>query len=388
MNVAVFNGAGQPDYLYGLVSGINKMPLSQIDILDIDLSEHLFSSFEKVKFHCVFKHHNRNASFLEKSRNIIRFYFLQLIFLIFNKPKIIHFQWLDRYFFMDRIIIPLIAKIRGHKTVLTVHNVNALKRDNKDSFYNRITLQILYRLCNQLIVHTPKSSMELQNDFKIKSSKISIIKHGMNNKVIVRNISRDEARIQLNLNLKEKVILFFGNLDYYKGVDILIDSLKYINGEIGTNIKLIIAGNSKSKQYLQILGKQVESSAFKQKIIANICYIPDEDIEKYFMASDCIVLPYREIYQSGVIFMAYNFGLPILATNVGNFVNDIVQGQTGYIINGMDPTIVAQTIEKYFHSNMYRELPATRQFIKNWAYNNYSWDLIGESTYSLYKSMS
>lgn len=388
MNVAVFNGAGQPDYLYGLISGINKMPLTKIDVLDIDVSEHLFTSYQKVKFHSVYKYHNKQASFLEKARNLIRFYYLQMKFIILSHPQVIHFQWLDRYFFVDRIIMPFLARLRGHKIVLTVHNVNALKRDKKDSFYNRLSLRILYKLCNHLIVHTPKSHQELQKDFKIKSSKISVIKHGMNNKVIVRNISRNDARIQLNLDSNEKVVLFFGNLDYYKGVDILIDSFKHINGELGNSIRLIIAGNSKSQNYLHEIGNMVNTSGLKHKIIANICFIPDEDIEKYFMASDCIVLPYREIYQSGVVFMAYNFGLPILATNVGNFINDIIQGETGYIIDGIEPHLVAQTIEKYFQSKMYKDLSITRQNIKNWANNNYSWDSIGESTYNLYKTLS
>lgn len=385
MNVSIFNGAGQSDYLYGLVSGLIETPIIKIDILDINKAAYLFKSFDKVDFHTVFWYQKPGSSFFKKGKNILAFYILQSKFLISKKPRIVHFQWLDRYFLTDRIMLPILARLRGHKVVLTVHNVNAGKRDKNDTYYNRFTLYMLYHLCNHLIVHTIKSKQELEKEFNVKPANISVIKHGMNNKVTNGGISSIAARNSMLINSHEKVILFFGNLDYYKGVDILIEGINYLPVELRNQIRLIIAGNSKSREYLNEIHSMIERSSFNFKTIAHLKYINDEDIEKYFMAADCIVLPYRDIYQSGVLFMAYNFGLPTLATKVGNFENDIIENKTGYLIDSTTPESVAITINKYFQSTMYSNLKETRKNIKKWAGNNYSWKSIGNKTHDVYK---
>ncbi|MGE5384137.1 MAG: glycosyltransferase [Omnitrophica WOR_2 bacterium] len=384
MNVSIFNGAGQADYLYGLVSGLIKTPVDKIDILDIDLSSYLFDNFEKVNFHAVYKYHKKGASFYSKANNILRFYYLQATHILRGKKRIIHFQWLNRYYFTDRFMLPLLARLRGHKVILTVHNVNSNKRDNHDSYYNRITLSLLYNLCNHLIVHTEGSKKELIEDFKINPNKISVIKHGMNNKVTARGINQLEARKELMIEQDLKVILFFGNIDYYKGLDLLVESISLLSEELKREIILLIAGNYKSKDYIQQVNELIQNSPLQSQIIPEIKFIKDENVEKYFMASDCIVLPYRDIYQSGVLFMAYNFGLPTIATKVGNFENDISEAKTGFICPGIDTKSIAETIEKYFNSAIYEDLNTTRVSIREWSYKQFSWDKIGEETHKLY----
>lgn len=387
MEVSIFNGAGQADYLYGLVSGLHSTPLSKIEVVDIDLSAPLFAKFEKVKFHSAFRYQKKGSSLLKKSRNIIRFYFIQSGHLLTKKTQVIHFQWLSRFYITDRILLPVLARLKGHKVVLTVHNVNAGKRDNNDTYYNRFTLHMLYNLCNHLIVHTEKSKQELIEEFKVTPDKVSVIKHGMNNKVTTVGLSKLEARAKLDILSDRKVVLFFGNIDHYKGLDLLIESLNHIPYGLSDNITLLIAGNIKSKDYFNQIQLQIDSSNFRRNIIAHIKYIEDEDIEQYFAASDCIVMPYRDIYQSGVLFMAYNFGLPIIATDVGNFRNDIIHDKTGMIIEEIDPKSIALKIVEYFDSRMYKNIAQTQQYIKSWAYGEFSWDTIGNETYNLYKKL-
>lgn len=386
MNVSVLNGAGQPDYLYGLISGLHKTPINKIEILDIDLSSPLFREFDNVKFHEVFAYQPPKTPYFKKLKNIVSYYYLQLKHIVEVKPRIVHFQWLDRFYFIDRIILPGVARSVGHKVILTVHNVNAQKRDNKDSFYNRFTLSVLYKLCSHLVVHTHQSKIELVKDFRVKDEKISIIKHGMNNKVLTEKLTQQEARTKLTIDMDRKVVLFFGNIDYYKGLDLLIESVEHINLPLRNNLTLVIAGNSKSVTFIKQINDQLEKSTFKSHIITHIRFIQDEEIEKYFMAADCIVLPYRNIYQSGVVFMAYNFGLPILATKVGNFEKDIISGETGYLINTSDPAVIAGTIEAYFESPLYLNLTEKREMIKEWSYNQFSWEKIGLETYKLYQT--
>ena len=387
MNISVFNGAGQVDYMYGLVSGLAQNKSDNIDVLDVDLTLELFKPFSNVVYYPVFRVPDKKTSVFAKALNIFRFYYQQISFLIFHKKRIVHFQWLDRYKFIDRIILPSVARLFGHKVVLTVHNINSGKRDNRDTWGNRMSLRILYKLAHRLIVHTVQSKDELLKEFPTRESKVKIIKHGMNNRVAKSGITFAEARQKFGIAENEKVLLFFGNIDYYKGLDILIDSYSNMPDDFLKNSKLLIAGNSKSAEFTSIIKNKIDSPKIREKVILNFGYVPDEDVESYFMAADCIILPYRDIYQSGVIFMAYTFGLPIIVSDIGNFKNDMVEGETGFLIKSTDPVQVTETLLAYFNSEVYKNLPKSREKIKDWAWQNYSWDAIGIETRKLYESI-
>lgn len=388
MNISVFNGTGQVDYMYGLVSGLANNEADHIDVLDVDLTSDLFSDYKNVRYIPVFRVLPRNSSFLEKFYNLIRYYLLQIWFLISQKPRVVHFQWLDRKILVDRLVLPTMARLFGHTVVLTVHNINAAKRDNRDNALNRFTLRYLYSTAHLLIVHTPQSKAELMKEFPVKESKIAIIKHGMNNRVLQRGISRVEARMHFGLKSEEKVVLFFGNIDYYKGLDVLVDSLLLLPEEFRQNLKVLIAGNSKYPDYTGPVIEKTKSAELKDSVISRIGYIPDEEVEYYFTAADCIVLPYRNIYQSGVVFMAYTFGLPLLAADVGNFRNDVPEGKAGYLFESGNTGDLSKTILKYFESEMYHNLDSTRKALKDWAWDNYSWDVIGKDTRDAYLTVN
>jgi glycosyltransferase involved in cell wall biosynthesis len=280
-----------------------------------------------------------------------------------------------------------LARLCGHKVVLTVHNINAGKRDNRDSLLNRISLSSLYRLAHLLIVHTPQSKIELLKEFPIKESKVSVVKHGMNNRVEQKGLTTVESRLALNIGSTEKVVLFFGNIDYYKGLDLLIDSLNFLSKDLINNFRLVIAGNSKVAEYTNFIMGKIEGSGLSHRISHHIGYIPDAEVEQYFMAADCIILPYRSIYQSGVIFMAYAFGLPILVADIANFRSDVADGETGFLIPSNTPHEISKALTDYFSSALYKNLPETREQIKKWARENYSWDKIGAETRKLYDSL-
>lgn len=388
MNISVFNGTGQVDYMYGLVSGLANNEADHIDVLDVDLTSDLFSDYKNVRYIPVFRVLPRNSSFLKKFYNLIRYYLLQIWFLISQKPRVVHFQWLDRKILVDRLVLPTMARLFGHTVVLTVHNINAAKRDKRDNALNRFTLRYLYSTAHLLIVHTPQSKAELMKEFPVEESKIAIIKHGMNNRVMQRGISREEARMHFGLKSEEKVVLFFGNIDYYKGLDLLVDSLLLLPVEFRQNLKVLIAGNSKYPDYTGPVIEKTKSAELKDSVISRIGYIPDEEVEYYFTAADCIVLPYRNIYQSGVVFMAYTFGLPLLAADVGNFRNDVPAGKAGYLFESGNTGDLSKTILKYFESDMYHNLDSTRKALKDWAWDNYSWDVIGKDTRDAYLTVN
>lgn len=385
MKISIFNGIGTLDYLLGLVSGLSQVKEDTIDVLDSYERSNVFTSYNNVSFTPVFSVKDSKSSVFKKAWNTMRFYYLQIFYLLSRKRRIIHFQWLDRHKLIERIIIPLIAKVRGHKTVLTVHNVNAGKRDNRDTWLNTFTLRLVYKLCNHLIVHTVDSKKELQADFQLPGSKISVIKHGMNIRVNQDGLSREEARNILEIGEKERVVLFFGNIDHYKGLDIIIESLNLLSSDFNNNFRLIIAGKIKSREYKELIDEIINKSRLKNRITTKMSYIHDKDVEAYFMASDCIALPYRNIYQSGIIFMAYTFGLPVLVSDVGNFRQDVPEGKSGFIVSENSPQAWSLMIQRYFSSKLYTGLSESRDKIKTWANSNYSWNEIGKETRKVYE---
>ena len=116
-------------------------------------------------------------------------------------------------------------------------------------------------------------------------------------------------------------------------------------------------------------------------------FIPDEETELYFKAADVLVLPYRRIDQSGVIFLGYGFGVPVLAADVGSLKDDIVEGKTGFLFRPEDPIDLAKTIVRYFESKLFANLSTRRQDIRDYVKRQHSWDIAGRATMGVYRSL-
>jgi glycosyltransferase involved in cell wall biosynthesis len=120
------------------------------------------------------------------------------------------------------------------------------------------------------------------------------------------------------------------------------------------------------------------------KILLRKEYIPDEETEVFFKAADVLALPYRYIYQSGVLFLGYSFGLPVLAADVGSLKEEVVEGETGFVFKPEAPVDLARAIETYFSSNLFSDLNARRLKIRDYAMKRNSWTAVGQSTLRVY----
>ena len=113
--------------------------------------------------------------------------------------------------------------------------------------------------------------------------------------------------------------------------------------------RLIIAGNLKNcETYWNDIQEMITRDGNGGQILLKIEYIPDDETEVYFKAADLLVLPYRHIYQSGVLFLGYSFGLPVVATDVGALREEVIEGRTGFVCRPEDSVDLARAIEKYF----------------------------------------
>ncbi len=186
----------------------------------------------------------------------------------------------------------------------------------------------------------------------------------------------------------EKTILFFGRIGPYKGLEFLVAAFQNIAGR-NTGYRLIIAGEPKqgAEKNLEEIRQIIGRNENQERVISKIDYIPDEETELYFKAADVFVLPYTHVFQSGVLFLGYSFGLPVIATDVGSLGEDIVEGKTGLLCKPCDPVDLAKAIEKYFESAMFKNLQIRRQEIRDFENQRHSWDVVGQKTRNVYATL-
>lgn len=381
--VALLTGGGDKPYALGLTSalvergiGVEFLGSTQVD--SPWLHEHPLVQFR------MFRNQAEGAGNLAKAFRVLVYYGRLFAYSICARPRIFHILWNNHFEAFDRTLLTAFYRLCGRKVILTAHNVNKARRDGNDSSWNRLTLGAQYRMASQIFVHTEKMRAELIEDFEVAASKISVIPFGMNNTLPNTNLDGLGARNRLNLAPQAKVLLFFGNIAPYKGLDLLVNAflrLASVDGELF----MVIAGRPKGGQnYWRKMERRIEDSPFADRVIRRIEYVPDEETETYFKAADALVLPYRKIFQSGVLFLGYNFGLPVIVTDVGSLAEDVVEGETGVVSASVDEEGLAQSISRYFESHLYRRLPANRKTIRDYAMQRYSWSTVGEVTEAVY----
>lgn len=325
-----------------------------------------------------------DARLLAKTSRILKYYARLIGYAATAKPKTFHILWNNKFEVFDRTLLMLYYRLLGKFVFLTAHNVNAAKRDSRDTFLNRITLRIQYHLSNCIFVHTEKMKLELTQEFGVKESQVTVIPFGINDTVPKSGLSSVEARERLGIKNDEKAILFFGRIRPSKGLEYLIAAFQQLFSKHNA-YRLVIAGRPDNcESYWSAIQNSIAADVRSGRIILRSEFVPDAETEIYFKAADVLVLPYLSIYQSGVLFLAYSFGLPVLASDVGGLKDEIVEGRTGFSFKPGDAVDLAKTIEAYFVSELFADLSRRRKEISDYAKDRYSWDKVGQITIGAY----
>ena len=149
-----------------------------------------------------------------------------------------------------------------------------------------------------------------------------------------------------------------------------------------------MVGKSKGPEsYWNQIRSATESSGIGDRVIAKFEYVPDEETELYFKAADVLILPYAHVFQSGVLFLGYSFGLPAIAADVGNLKEEIVEGETGFIFKPRDSSDLADKIHNYFNSELFYDLETQRAQIKKYANERYSWKKVATIITAVYSDL-
>jgi glycosyltransferase involved in cell wall biosynthesis len=385
IEIGLLTGCQDRPYVFGLSTALALKNVS-VDVIgsdEVDGPE--MHTTPQLHFLNMRKSRRQKVNPARKVSRLLVYYFRLIRYAANEKPKILHILWNNKFEYFDRTLLMLYYKRQGKKIVLTVHNVNQARRDAKDSLLNRVTLRIQYRLADHSFVHTQKMKSELIEDFGVKEENVTIIPFGINNAVPQTDLTVAEAKRILGIQSGEKVILFFGRMRPYKGLEHLLAAYERLSKH-RSDYRLIVAGEPKkgSEEYIDEIRRIIQRIDKDERIVCKLQFIPDEETELYFKAADVLALPYKEIFQSGVMFLAYSFGLPVIAANVGSFSDEIVEGRTGFLCNPSNADDFAGTIDRYFASELYRNLDHQRSQIMDYANEHHSWSIVAEKTTTVY----
>jgi len=385
--VALLTGGSDRPYVFGLSTEL----ISKGVVLDLIGSDELdspdFHNLPGLNFFRLRGDQRSDASFVSKVSRMLKYYSRLIRYSATAKPRIFHILWNNKFETIDRTLLMLYYKSLGRRIVLTAHNVNAAKRDSTDTLLNRLTLRMQYLLTDRIFVHTEKAKLELNQDFGVPDARITVIPFGINNSVPNTCLTPSEAKQHLGIGDRERAILFFGRITPYKGLEYLFQAFRQLLGQ-RDDYRLIIAGRpDRCESYWRRIREELAEYVRRGQVLLRSEFIPDDQTEVYFKAADVLVLPYRHIYQSGVLFLAHSFGLPVLAADVGSLKDEIVEGKTGFIFRPEDPIDLARVLERYFASDLFADLNSQRQKIRDYATQRHSWDVVGQITMNKYAEL-
>jgi glycosyltransferase involved in cell wall biosynthesis len=379
-SVALLTGGGDRPYAFGLATAL----MSKVASLDVIGSDELdcpeLRGHPAVNFLNLRGDLRPDVGLPAKVIRVLKYYAKLICYAATARPRLFHILWNNRFETFDRTLLMLYYRLLGKKIVLTVHNVNAARRDLRDTLINRLTLRIQYHLADWIFVHTEMMKRELIEEFGVRARCVSVIPFGINNSVPNTSLAQAEARERLGIGSGQKVLLFFGNIASYKGLEYLVTAFKQVASQDAA-YRLIIAGRTTDyPEYWASIRETITSEVQRRKILLKADFIPDDEVEVYFKAADVLVLPYRYIYQSGVLFLAYSFGLPVIASDVGSLREDVVEGETGFLCAPCDPSDLARAITKYFDGPLFLRLQSQREQIRQYANARHSWHVVAESS--------
>jgi glycosyltransferase involved in cell wall biosynthesis len=230
-------------------------------------------------------------------------------FAIRERFDVVHFQGVGTPLLDQFFLKPLARQL---PVVLTVHDV----KPHYERFVSRASfIRRSLHIPRRLIVHYEDGKRQLADHWGICSDRIDVIPHGI---VPLQNPpSQMDARKKLNLPQDRQIILFFGGIRPNKGLDVLIKALKIVKAR-NEHVLLVIAGGLLGRFNFESYSDMINKAKLSEHVQTFIRFIPEEEVDYFFAASNLVVLPYLKFEaQSGVLLRAYAHKKPVVVSNVG-----------------------------------------------------------------------
>ncbi len=277
---------------------------------------------------------------------------------------LVHLQWLALPQ-LDRLLLP-----RGRPRVLTAHDV--LPREPRPGQLS--ATRRLLRAMDAVVVHSEHGAARLREDVGLAPERTRVIPHGAFDYLTrlpeERPLPPELARVE------GPVILLFGLLRPYKGVDVLLEAFRSVEGA-----ELWIVGMPRMD--LAPLRALAARAPGRVRFVPR--FVTDPEIPAYLRRADLVVLPYREIDQSGVLYAALAFGRPLVLSRVGGFVEVAERHRAAELVPPGDPDALADALRRLLADPARRNELATAA--GRAAAGPYSWDSVAEQTLGLYREL-
>ncbi len=245
-------------------------------------------------------------------------------------------------------ILRRVKKNRHTKIICIADNVIPHEKRPGDKGFTKYFL----KSCDAFVTMSEKVLIDLR--LFEKSKPAQLVQHPLYDN-FGSIVSKADARKHLGLPEHEKIILFFGFIRKYKGLDLLLEAMHLLkksshNSDSSANSvpgmpKLLIAGEfyGDEKQYREL----IEKLDIKDQLIIRTDFIPDNEVKYYLCAADAIIQPYRNATQSGVTPLAYHFEKPMVVTNVGGLPSLVPNEKAGLVVEA-EPNAIANGILKFY----------------------------------------
>ncbi|HET7897942.1 MAG TPA: glycosyltransferase, partial [Flavisolibacter sp.] len=256
-------------------------------------------------------------------------------------------------------ILRLIKKNKHTKVVCIADNVVPHEHRPGDKSFTKYFLNA----CDAFITMSEKVQADLRSFEPNKP--VRLVPHPLYDN-FGEALPKEEARNILQLPLHEKLILFFGFIRHYKGLDMLLQAMA--DERIRkAGIKLLVAGEFYEDE--QPYRESIQQNGLQESVILRTNFIPDSDVRLYLSAADCVVQPYRNATQSGVTPLAYHFEKPMIVTNVGGLPAMVSHQKVGLVAEP-DPSSIAEAVLQFYQVGEDYFIPHLRNEKKKYAWAN------------------
>lgn len=289
-----------------------------------------------------------------------------------KKVEVVHFHFFS-YSFLELISI-LISRFFGFKVVITVHDVESFSSGKSKNFSKSI-----FKLARRLIVHNKVSAKSLLELDSCLIDKLHIIPHGH----YLDFVAKGKAEF---CNFGQKgmfegpTILFFGQIKEVKGLDLLLMAMPRIIQDF-PGVKLVIAGKVWKTDFSRYQ-KIIDSLGISQSVVKEIRYIKDNEVSSFYNSADLVVLPYKKIYQSGVLLMAMSYEKPVVVSDLEGMTEIVKDNYNGFVFKSNDSEDLAFTILRALKSDLKGIVENGLDTVSK----DHAWSSIGFETSKVYRS--
>ena len=282
-----------------------------------------------------------------------------------EKPDLLIFRYWIPFFAPCFAVISYFAKKKSGAKVLFICD-NVIPHEKR--LGDKLLTKIAFSQVDYFLVQSKSVEEDLLKFSKGKPYKVSF--HPIYNifgDKLPKNDAKDFIKQEYGVDLiNDKVLLFFGYVRKYKGLNFLLEAMPGILKQ--NNVKLLVVGEfyDDEEQYKE----KVKELGLQDNVIILSDFVPNEKVRYFFSASDVVLLPYSSATQSGITHVAYYYDKPVIATNVGGLAESVLDGKTGFVIQPESPEAITDAVNKFYNENLEEKFSANTSEEKK----KYDWD--------------